>query len=173
MRHEQRYRKSHDRHGDQRGILAGFACAGLSRRLNVLRDEVERRWPVSLAIDIVDPIGVGALSPSLADEIYAFAHEASVNAARHAHASLVRIRLLLTRSAALLTIEDDGHGFPFAGTYGLGDLIALGTGPRWLLSHVDALGGALTLHSTARGSRIEILLPIGVPAPAQLTGTRH
>ncbi len=173
MRYDHRLRRSHDRHPGHHGVLAGFACAGLSRRLTALRDEVERRWPLSLAIDIVDPIGIGALSPSLADEIYGFAQEAALNAARHAHAARLSIRLQLGRGAALLTVEDDGQGFPFAGTYGLRELIALGTGPRWLLSHVEALGGALTLQSRPGGSRIEIALPFGAPPVGVPSVTTH
>lgn len=169
MRHDPRLRRSHDR---QRGVLAGFACAGISQRLAGLRDAIERRWCLSLAVDLADPAGIGALSPSMGDEIYAIVQEAAVNAARHAQAALVRVRLRLGAGAAFVTVEDDGSGFPFTGSYGLDELLARGTGPRWLLAHVAALGGALTLHSRPEGTRIEVSLPVGgstATAPASTT----
>lgn len=171
MRHDQqRHRRSHDR---QRGVLAGFACAGISHRLAGLRDAIERRWCVSLSVDVVDPAGIGALSPSVGDEIYAVVQEAAVNAARHADAALVRIRLCLAGGAALLTVEDDGNGFPFMGSYGLDELLALGTGPRWLLAHVAALGGALTLNSRPEGTRIDVSLPVGGSRARPSASTAH
>jgi signal transduction histidine kinase len=162
MRHDQRLRRPRVRHR----VLAGFACAGISHRLAGLRDAIDRRWSLSLAVDLVDPAGIGALSPSHGDEIYAVVQEAVVNAARHAQAALVRIRLRLAGGVTLLTVEDDGDGFPFTGSYGLDELLALGTGPRWLLGHVAALGGALTLHSRPEGTRIDVSLPVdGSVAP--------
>jgi signal transduction histidine kinase len=158
MRIERRLQKFHHR---RHGVLAGFACAGIAQRLAGLRAAIEQRWCLSLAVDLVDPQGIGALSPSVGDELYAIATEAAVNAARHAEAALVRIRLRLGGDTAILTVEDDGHGFPFTGKYGLQDLLALGTGPRWLMAHVAALGGALTLHSRPDGTRLEVSLPCG------------
>ncbi|MCJ7795282.1 MAG: hypothetical protein MUQ56_00680, partial [Thermoleophilia bacterium] len=53
----------------------------------------------------------------------------------------------------------DGHGFAFLGRLDRAALRDLEMGPRTLMQRVEARGGTLTVDSSAKGSRIEIILP--------------
>ncbi len=131
------------------------ARGALSRRLASLQRGIERAYPLSLALDLVDPRAIDALPAARADALHALIEEAVLNAARHAKPALIRVGLQLTGGTARLSVEDDGAGFPFAGVYDLGALAALDVGPLWLMRHVAALGGTLTLDTSVAGTRID------------------
>jgi len=142
-----------------------FACPaasrvalGLSRRLTLLQHVVERQYPVALALDIVNRDAVDAVPPELATALEALSHEAVFNAARHAAAAFMRLSLQVNGGTVLLSVEDDGKGFPFAGVYDLDALQALDVGPLRLMERVAAWGGSLVLVSRATGTRIDIAL---------------
>jgi signal transduction histidine kinase len=146
--------------------------AGLSCRLTALQRGIERAYPLTLALDIVDRRAIDALPAELADAVHALAQEAALNAARYAQAALARVNLQLTGGTVLLSIADDGTGFPFAGVYDLNVLQALDVGPRWLMQRVAALGGTLTLASGVAGTRIDIAIPREMVAPAATVAPR-
>lgn len=131
---------------------------GLSRRLILLQHTVERTYPVALALDIVNRGAVDALPPELATALEALSHEAVFNAARHAAAAFTRLSLQVNGGTALLSVEDDGKGFPFVGIYDLHALQVLDVGPRRLMERVAAWGGSLVLVSRATGTRIDMAL---------------
>jgi signal transduction histidine kinase len=59
-----------------------------------------------------------------------------------------------------MQIEDDGKGFPFNGRLTLEEMERTFEGPRVIKERVRALGGELTVESTAsQGSRLEIRIP--------------
>ncbi|HVC30499.1 MAG TPA: GAF domain-containing sensor histidine kinase [Steroidobacteraceae bacterium] len=103
---------------------------------------------------------VRALSPRIEVGVFRVAEEALANAAQHAHAESLRVRLSLDGGLAAggrlhLTVEDDGRGFdpaePVGGHYGL-----LGMRER---AHL--LGGRLDLASApGAGTRVELDLPL-------------
>ena len=59
-----------------------------------------------------------------------------------------------------MRVSDDGHGFPFRGRYNHETLAASLVAPRSLFERVSALGGTLSIESTDRGSRVEVLLSV-------------
>ena len=140
---------------------AGLAHRGLPRRLGALQGEIERHYPLLLAIDLVNRDAIDRLPPDLADATFAVLEEAAMNVARHAKASFARLTVQLNGGVLLLSIEDDGKGFPFIGIYDLGVLAMLGVGPRRLAQQVEGLHGTMSLISRVIGTRIDIALPCG------------
>jgi signal transduction histidine kinase len=142
-----------------RAGLARFGAAGLSLRLAALRQSLERDYSLTVAINFANAEAADGLAPDLTDAIHALLQEAAVNAALHAQAAMVRVGVHVNGGVVMLSVEDDGKGFPFHGTYDLHQLQAFGVGPQWLAHGVADLGGTLTLDSRGHGARIEISLP--------------
>jgi signal transduction histidine kinase len=154
---EQRYLRFFIRH------LKPFASpepdASLDARLELLGQRVELEWGLSVDLHL-GHVG-GPLSADLSDELYYLISEALVNAARHAKASTVRVDLHVHEQAIGIVIADNGHGFPFRGRYNHLALKASRLAPVTLGERVDALEGTLTIDSSDRGARIEIVVPRG------------
>jgi signal transduction histidine kinase len=117
-----------------------------------------RRSAVPVDLDVTtnarcpEPVEVAA---------YYVASEALANTMKHAHASRVEISLRTRGGSLLLSIRDDGAG---------GANPARGSGLAGLTDRVEALGGSIHLHSTARaGTHITVDLPLDYE-PAQGAG---
>lgn len=157
--------------------IARFGAAGLSLRLTSLQQKLERAFPLTVALDIVDREAADGLAPDLTAAIHAMLQEGALNAANHAGGTLVRLTVQVSGGTVMLRVEDDGAGFAFKGIYDLGELVAFNVGPYRLVQLVAACGGRMRLDSRASGSRIEIglsrdgaalpaPLPVSVPALA-------
>lgn len=114
-----------------------------------------------------------ALSPQVEEALYRIALEALGNAARHASASQVTLRLAGDDTRVVLEVLDDGVGFhpgsaPAGGPGRLGRL-----GLRSMRERAELAGGALEITSApGAGTVVRATLPSSaVPAvPAVLTG---
>ena len=152
---EQRYLRFFIRH------LKPFASsepdASLDARLELLGQRVELQW--GLAVDLHSAHVGEPLSAELSDELYYLISEAVVNAARHARASTVRVDLDVGEASIGIVIADNGHGFRFRGRYNHLDLKVSRMAPVTLRERVDALEGRLTIDSSEKGARIEIVVP--------------
>ena len=105
--------------------------------------------------------GLERLPRELARAVQFMVHEAVINAARHGRAKGVDVRAEARENRVRLVVLDDGRGLPFRGRREHAALAAQGAGPVTLWSRVDALGGTLTIDSSERGVRLEIVLPFG------------
>jgi signal transduction histidine kinase len=132
--------------------------ASLSQRLEELRDRVERQWNIKVRIQA--DLAADAWADPFANEVYRIIQEGVLNAARHADASIIRVDLIDADGEPRLEICDDGHGFPFYGTYDLNRLNALNRGPLTLKERVAGLRGDLHLRSTEAGTELSIRLPL-------------
>jgi signal transduction histidine kinase len=131
----------------------------LEARLADLRQRLELEW--GLAIELRTRGLERSLPASLAREIYHMTREALINAVRHGQASRVSLEIdLRERQRILLSVADNGRGFPFEGRFTERELAERGLGPRTLRERVAALAGSLDLESTAAGARLEIRLPV-------------
>jgi len=152
---EQRYLRFFIRH------LKPFATpepdANLDARLELLGQRVELEW--GLTVDLRSAHVGAPLGADVSDELYYLISEAVVNAARHAKASTVRVDLDVGESRIGIVIVDNGHGFPFSGRHDHTSLKASRLAPVTLGERVDALHGTLTIDSSDRGARIEIVVP--------------
>ena len=61
-----------------------------------------------------------------------------------------------------ISVSDDGRGFPFQGRYDHATLTALNLGPVTLRSRTTSLGGSLSVESTDKGARLEIIIPFAL-----------
>jgi GAF domain-containing protein len=129
-----------------RGIHpATLARGGLAPALRTLA----RRSPIAVELDVrdeqrlPDPVEVAA---------YYVVSEALTNAAKHANASAVHVRVEVTEDALWAWIADDGIG---------GADPTRGSGLVGLKDRVEALGGVITVESpVGRGTSLHVELPI-------------
>jgi len=130
----------------------------LAGRLEELCRRVERQW--GLRVTLEAEAGLARLPRELARAVQFMVHEALVNAARHGGAKAVDVRAEAREGRVRLLVVDDGRGLPFRGRREHAALAAPGAGPVTLWSRVDGLGGSLTVDSSERGVRLEIVLPL-------------
>ena len=83
-----------------------------------------------------------------------------MNAARHADASFISVDVVVDGNRVDIHIVDDGHGFPFHGTFTLSALSSMNEGPLTLRERVAELRGDLTLETSETGSDLRITLPL-------------
>jgi PAS domain S-box-containing protein len=107
------------------------------------------RSPVATRLEAVPD---QRFAPSIEAAAYFVVAEALTNVARHAQAETARVEVVLEERVALVvTVTDDGRGG--AATDG-------GSGLRGLADRVEALGGALDVHSRAgAGTRVRAVIP--------------
>lgn len=120
----------------------------VERGLAAALDDLARRaaLPTRIALSIE-----GAVPDQVAAAAYFVASEALTNAAKHSHASNVRLTAAVDGETLVVEIVDDGIGG--AGPGG-------GSGLRGLADRVEALGGRLTVSSPlGRGTTLRAELP--------------
>ena len=86
-------------------------------------------------------------APGTAEHLYLIAQEAIHNAAKHANASRIIMTLDYDDQGGVLTIEDNGSGWP-AASAAAGDV---GSGLRIMRHRAELFGGCLHLVSSANG----------------------
>jgi signal transduction histidine kinase len=104
------------------------------------------------------------LPPRECREVSRIVQEALRNVRKHSQAQNVLVRFERAPSGFRLVVDDDGQGFAgFSGTLDHADLDEGRKGPYVIKERVRALGGHLTITTSAAGSRLEILLPGEAP----------
>jgi signal transduction histidine kinase len=136
-------------------VAAGPALVG---RLESLRERVALEWKIPVSIRVTPNSMV--LPEPLQQAVPLMAHEAIVNALKHAHPSRISIDVRSDNRSVQMVVSDDGAGFPFEGRYDHAVLAQMNLGPASLRERAAALGGHMTIESTKGGSRIEIAVPI-------------
>jgi signal transduction histidine kinase len=122
----------------------------VERGLAAALDDLSRRaaLPVRLAVSVS-----GRLPEQVEGAAYFVASEALANAAKHSHASEVRLAASREDGVLVLEVADDGIGGAATGG---------GSGLRGLADRVEALGGRLTVSSPpGRGTTLRAEIPCG------------
>jgi two-component system NarL family sensor kinase len=136
-----------------------LAQLGLTAGVRELARQFESRGQGEVIADLEE---VG--KPESEPLIYRAARELLANAGKHAHATVVTIRLARVGDRVVLTVADDGVGFDpslvadrvAAGHIGLGSLLV----------RVDAMGGDMDVDSApGRGTTVTVTSP---PEPASV-----
>jgi signal transduction histidine kinase len=155
----------HDEQRDLRlSILEQKAAASstaLPEDLATLVGELSRRFEQvwGLRVDTqVDPSV--AVPPTLAVQISRMIQEALSNSARHGHSTRVQLEVSATDDGLRITIEDNGKGFPFIGTFSYGTLLERRIGPVLLKDRVQRLQGTLDIRSATTGVGLDIRIPM-------------
>ena len=147
-------------HAELRAVIDGLAppdleTAGLAESLRRYAVLAGRAHGIPVAFTAG---ALPALGPPAEAALYRVAQEALHNALRHAGASGVRVGLSLpagskTARQVVLEVSDDGHGFvPEAPSGGLG--------LASMRERAAAAGGALTIRSGAKGTRVRMTVPV-------------
>jgi signal transduction histidine kinase len=130
-----------------RQIAHGLRPASLDDGLHAALSGMTRSLPFPVDLH-VDP---AALPDDLATTAYYVACEAVTNAAKHAGAEQVAVRVARDDAAVRIRVEDDGCG---------GATVRPGSGLAGLSDRVAALGGSMTMRSPSGGGTvIEAVLP--------------
>ncbi len=109
---------------------------------------------------MADPVE-DKLPEGVCREVFLIVREALHNVRKHAGARHVLVRLRLEEEQLRLVVDDDGRGFPFAGTYSQRALQEQGLMPVSIGEHTRALGGVLTIDSTpGNGSTLRVDIPL-------------
>jgi signal transduction histidine kinase len=97
--------------------------------------------------------------PEVALELLQIVREALNNVQKHSGATRVAVSIQKTNNALEIFVEDNGHGFPFSGSYNLDELELLRLGPNSIKHRVRTLGGELLLDSKpGQGTGLKIRL---------------
>jgi signal transduction histidine kinase len=104
------------------------------------------------------PIG---LPPEMTAEALQMIREALHNVQKHAAATRVAVSLEKAGSGLEISIEDNGHGFPFSGSYSLEELEMLRLGPASLKRRARSLNADMQLESRpGRGTGLKVRIPL-------------
>ena len=129
---------------------------GLVPALDFLAQGASSRTGVAITIE--SALGL-RLSPPVETALYRVVQEALTNAARHARANRVQVRLMPDGRAVRCTVRDDGKGFDLSeamarkGERGLG-LVGI-------RERLSALGGTLAITTAlGRGTELQITIPV-------------
>ena len=131
----------------------------MTGRLRDLAHRYHDQWGVEVEYrrQTLDPL----IRTALGWETYRIITEAITNATRHGHAKRVKVTLTTRNDHLIISVEDDGDGFPFRGKLSSDEMIARGVAPTSLTERVRALNGEVLVESTDEGSSVEISIPIG------------
>ncbi|HEX8686553.1 MAG TPA: histidine kinase, partial [Pyrinomonadaceae bacterium] len=120
----------------------------VERGLSAALDDLARRAALPVRVDVSIS---GRLPEQIEGAAYFVASEALANAAKHSHASEVRLSATEEDGGLVLEVADDGIGGAAAGG---------GSGLRGLADRVEALNGRLTISSPpARGTTLHAEFP--------------
>lgn len=94
-------------------------------------------------------------------EVLQMIREALHNVQKHAGATRVAVAVEKSDRALEISIDDNGHGFSFAGTYNLEELELLRLGPASLKRRARSLNAELQLESRpGRGAGLKVRVPL-------------
>jgi len=94
-------------------------------------------------------------------EVLAMVREALHNVQKHAGATRVGLTIEKTDRGLEIAIDDNGHGFNFAGNYSLDELDMLRLGPASLKRRARALSADIQIESRpGRGAGLKIKIPL-------------
>ncbi len=94
-------------------------------------------------------------------DIVQIVRESLNNVRKHSGASRVAVAVARRNGSLQIDVEDDGTGFPFAGSFDLDELELLRMGPASVQRRVRSLAGSLVLTSRpGQGSQVRIAIPV-------------
>ena len=131
------------------------------RLLGVLKDTVERfQRETGINARFVTDLDELDMPQRICREVLRIVQEGLVNVRKHSGARHALVRLASSGEKWMLTVEDDGKGFAFAGRYNQDQMEEAGKGPMIIKERVRLIAGELTVESNpGQGTRLEITVP--------------
>ena len=126
-----------------------------------LADTVERfQRETGIGARFVSELEEVHMPPRACRELARIVQESLVNIRKHSGARESLVRLSEDPTHWLVTLEDNGKGFPFAGRRSHRELEEAGKGPTVILERLRLIEGELTIESNpGRGAHLEIRVP--------------
>jgi signal transduction histidine kinase len=135
------------------GALTRASRAPLSASIALQAQEFARRWGLSVRLALEPAVD---LAPEKEQAVLRIVGEALSNAARHAQASTVDIRLGYRDGPLLVAVSDDGRGFDTEAER----IAESGFGLRSMCERARLVGGDVRFVSEpGHGTRVEIAMP--------------
>src|SRR5205823_6224145 len=104
------------------------------------------------------PVG---LPQEMTSEVLQMLRESLHNVQKHAGATRVAVSMEKTDRGLEISVDDNGHGFSFAGTYSLEELELLRLGPASLKRRARSLNAEMLLESRpGRGAGLKFRIPL-------------
>jgi signal transduction histidine kinase len=98
--------------------------------------------------------------PEVSHEMLQILREALHNVQKHSKAGRVVVTLEQAGKVVEISVDDDGSGFAFSGTFSLDELDLLRLGPASIRRRVRSLGGELSIESRpGHGAGLKIRIP--------------
>ncbi len=129
----------------------------LKDRIEALLARVGVMWNVDAQARVRGSLAVGQEATR---RVLRIVQEAAVNAARHGEAKRITIELAVKDGTLVITVKDDGTGFPFLGEFTDEMLRRRRLGPLSLKHRVAEAGGTIHIVSARNGARVTIRLPL-------------
>lgn len=122
---------------------------------------IQFQQETGIEVDLMaDPVA-DKLPEGVCREVFLILREALHNVRKHARAKHVLVRLRLEDALLRLVVDDDGRGFPFAGTYSQRALEEQGLMPVSIGEHTRLLGGSVSIDSTpGSGATLRVDIPL-------------
>lgn len=100
------------------------------------------------------------IAPEAGHELLQILREALHNVQKHSKASRVVVSIEHAGKTIEVSVDDDGTGFPFSGSFSLDELDLLRLGPQSIKRRVRSLGGDLLIESRpGHGAGLKIRVP--------------
>lgn len=132
---------------------------GLAAALREVAAEFRKNSGIQVSFENPEPVEVSSVEVST--EIAQLLKEALNNVQKHSRATRVAITLKRAQNGVELCVEDNGQGFPFAGSFDLEELDRLRIGPASIQRRLKSLKGGLILDSRPHlGSRLRMRIPV-------------
>lgn len=132
--------------------LSGTGPLGLAEALREAAEEIAGRAGTTV---LVHGDAVAEAPPAVRDALARVIREATSNAVRHGHASVVAIRLAHSNGVVEVRCTDDGKGFDQAAP------ASTGFGLTTMRERVEAVGGQFVVRSKpGQGTEIELTVPL-------------
>ncbi len=130
---------------------------GLADSIVAMAHRLEQDWGIPITVANCTE-GHPGPDPASALMLFRAVQEASANAAKHAQANAIIVKLEWVDDAWQVDVEDDGSGFDVRvnhpGHYGLGNMV----------ERLELVGGQCTIESTpGEGTRVRLTVPGRAP----------
>jgi len=114
-----------------------------------------------IPVTFISSSGPVGLPPEMTAEALQMIREALHNVQKHAAATRVAVSLEKAANGLEISIEDNGHGFAFSGSYSLEELELLRLGPASLKRRARSLNADMQLDSRpGRGTGLKVRIPL-------------
>ena len=142
--------------------------AGLAPALRWYTAGFAQRSGIEVHVDVSPEFD--RLPSELELTLYRIVQEALTNIHRHSGSKTARICLERQPNEIVLTVADEGHGFPSAALEIAGpESVDVGVGIPGMRERLRQLGGRLHIQSGSRGTTLTAILPLGQVTNGQTT----